>query len=352
MTMSALSLKTRYKLPASRVSLCATFCFGIMFCTNPHGLPRREAPPLRRRMLDQAPILLPRQETLSTKGDDPFKLDFFVAGFPKCGTTTLLKTFEAHNETVVPPKEECSFSFVNQDDVAYMHLKDALNTTNPNVKRGIKCPFGLTTTAAIERLEDWFPSTKLIYGLRHPVYFFQSFYNFRVNTVRKGKMNGPIPPAESLIGSIEWAKVSTDTARFEQVLKKLGKTKDYKSTPFKVFLYTLEQMEDENEGRRAIFRETLGSFLELKHEIQPLQAANTNHHVGQKAFEETIDICDVKYNHLRSVLVQNGKKTQQWIREELLQSPDVTVANGWHFDEILEQWGLDPCVKVANAPAK
>jgi hypothetical protein len=304
-------------------------------------------------MLDQGPLLLPRQETHSTESYDSVKLDFFVAGFPKCGTTTLLKTFEAHNETVVPPKEECSLNLVDQDDVAYAHIKNALHTTNPNVKRGIKCPFGLTTTSAIERLEDWFPSTKLIYGLRHPVYFFQSFYNFRVNMVHKGKMEGPIPPAESLIGSVEWAKVSTDTARFEEVLEKLGKTEisDSKLTPFKVFLYTLEQMEDENEDRRETFREMLGSFLELKHQLPPLKAANKNHHVGKKAFDETIDICDSKYDQLRSVLVKNGKETQRWIRQELLQSPDVTVANGGHFHEILEQWGLDPCIQGAAPSA-
>jgi hypothetical protein len=307
---------------------------------------------LRRRRLDQGPILIPRQETHSTDRNHAVKLDFFVAGFPKCGTTTLLKTFEAHNETVVPPKEECSLNLADQNDVAHAHLLNALNTTNPNVKRGIKCPFGLTTTAAVERLEDWFPSTKLIYGLRHPVFFFQSFYNFRVNTVRKGKMEGPIPPAESLIGSVEWAKVSTDGARFEQVLKKLGKSESSgsKPTPFKVFLYTLEQMEDENDDRRAAFRETLGSFLELRHPIQPLQTANKNHHVGKMAFDATIDICDSRYDQLRSVLVENGKETQRWIKQEFLQSPDVTVANGGHFNEILKQWGLDPCIHRAARP--
>ena len=140
--MTESSLKTSYKLPAFRVPLCAAVCIGIMFCINPRDLPRREAPSLRRRMLDQGPLLLPRQETHSTESNDSVKLDFFVAGFPKCGTTTLLKAFEAHNETVVPPKEECSLNLMDQDDVAYAHIKNALHTINPNVKRGIKCPFG------------------------------------------------------------------------------------------------------------------------------------------------------------------------------------------------------------------
>jgi hypothetical protein len=278
------------------------------------------------------------------------KLDFFVAGFPKCGTTTLLKTFEAHNETAIHPEEECSLAMVRSDDEAYGRLMKNLNeaSSDPNVKRGIKCPVGLYTSASIERLQDWFPDTKLILGLRHPVYYFQSFYNYRVMEFHQNKLKTRIPPPESLIGSHEWARVSTETARFEKVLKKLGKTNsDGESlpTPFKVFLYTLEQMEDENEERGQQLRETLGSFLELQHQIQPLHAANINHFVGKKALDETIDICDTKYNHLRSVLVKNGRKSQRWIREEFLQSPDVTVANAEHFNEILKQWAFDPCVK-------
>jgi hypothetical protein len=280
------------------------------------------------------------------------KLDFFVAGFPKCGTTTLLKTFEAHNETAVHPEEECSLSTVRSNKEAYHRLMKNLNdaSSNPNVKRGIKCPVGLSTPAAIARLQDWFPNTKLIIGLRHPVHYFQSFYNYRVAEFHQNKLKTPIPPPESLIGSDEWARVSTEAARFEHVLKKLGKTNSDESlrTPFKVFLYTLEQMEDENEERGQRLRETLGSFLALQYQIQPLRAANINHFVGKKAFNETIDICDTKFNHLRRVLVKNGRKSQRWIREEFLQSPDVTVANAEHFNEILKQWAFDPCVKEAT----
>jgi hypothetical protein len=282
--------------------------------------------------------------------DDDIKLDFFVSGFPKCGTTTLLRSFEQHSETVVPPNEECSLDQVFQDDMAYKrlteHLKNATNTTDPNIKRGIKCPFGLTTPAAIERLEDWFPNTRLIFGLRHPVYYFQSFYNYRVLMVHQDKIEGPIPSPESLIGSNDWTRVSTETARFEKVLEKLGKTETSKEppTPFKIFLYTLEQMEDESEDRKASLRKMLGSFLELKKPIEPLPKANQNVFVGKEGFAETINICDAKHDKLRSVLVENGKETQRWILDEFLKSPDVTVANEAHFHQIVSQWGLDPCV--------
>lgn len=319
------------------------------------------------RPINEGMFMLPTNETHDYAGfqhnaseyeEDGVKLDFFVSGFPKCGTTTLLKTFEQHDETVVPHMEECSLDQVFQDDFAYTrlmdHLKNATDVTDSssdgNVKRGIKCPFGLTTKQGIERLESWFPNTRLIFGLRHPVTFFQSYYNYRVLEVNIGKIEGPIPSPESLIGSNDWIRVSTDYARYEAVLEKLGKTEasNEPATPFKIFLYTLEQMEDDDDDRRAKLRETLGTFLQLDKPIEPLPHANTNPSNGgdkKEGFKETINICDSEHDRLRGILVENGKKTQEWILQEFLASPDVIVANEGHFRDIVSQWGTDPCVK-------
>ena len=352
-----MSKKLSRKLPLLCCSLCA-FYIAFMCYTFPHDLPTIDKRSLRTRRLDYGPPPLPMHGEGHTpppptpSDESVVTLDFFVAGFPKCGTTTLLKTFDAHNETSVHPAEECSLARVSSDDIAYTGLMTKLNeaSLDPNVKHGIKCPFGLSTPTAIQRLQDWFPNTKLIFGLRHPVFYFQSFYNYRVLEVHQNKLQGPIPPPELLIGSNDWIRVSTETARFEKTLKMLGKTTsdDSPPTPFKVFLYTLEQMEDENEARERNWRETLGSFLELKHEIQPLKAANVNRHQGEEGFDETINICDTKYDALRRVLVTNGRKSQRWILEKFLQSPDVIVANKEHFRETLTQWGSDPCVKVES----
>ena len=303
-------------------------------------------------------FLLPSNETTDYAGfhsnvedETDIKMEFMISGFPKCGTTTLLRTFEQHPETVVPPMEECSLDQIFNDDNAYSrltgNLASATNSTSKDIKRGIKCPFGLTTPMAIERLEDWFPNTRLIFGMRHPVMQFQSYYNYRVLNFHKGEIEGPVPPPESLIGPNDWVRVSTEMPRFEKVLEKLGKTEKSEEpmTPFKVFLYTLEQMEDDDTERDASFRKTLGDFLQLKTPIEPLPQANINFFQGKKGFEETIDICDSKHDHLRSVLVENGKKTRDWILNEFLKSPDVTVANVEHFTETVSQWGLDPCVK-------
>jgi hypothetical protein len=104
-------------------------------------------------------------------------------------------------------------------------------------------------------------------------------------------------------------------------------------------MYTLAQMDDAIEN--VALRKELGSFLELEHTIEPIAKFNVNPRVGARGHKETIDICDAKYNELRRILVTNGKKTQEWIRNEML--PYATVANRDGFEQLLKQWARDPC---------
>jgi len=267
------------------------------------------------------------------------RMDFMVAGFAKSGTTTLLRTFEAHNETAVAPQEECSLDSLKDDNVVRAKVMQSLNdASSRSVKRGIKCPSSFARDHSLQRLQKWFPDTKLIFGMRHPVDYFESYYNYRVLEFHKGRIEGSVPTAETLLNSNEWKGVSTDSARYETTLQQLVAV-DNQELKFPVFLYALEQMEDEKENEAL--RKTLGSFLELQHPIQPLKKANVNKFVGDNGYKETINICDAKYKELRSVLVANGDKTQQWIQNKLL--PHATVANRARFVEMLKEWSEDPC---------
>jgi hypothetical protein len=64
---------------------------------------------------------------------------------------------------------------------------------------------------------------KIIVGVRHPVSWFQSYYNYRVIEIHDKNVVIQPPTAESLIGSKSWMGVSTDGARFELGLMQLGK---------------------------------------------------------------------------------------------------------------------------------
>ena len=293
-----------------------------------------------------------------TKGLD---LDFFIGGFPKCGTTSLLHTFQNHPETAILNREFCSINSGKED--AFLLLEDKINQELPRsseIKRGIKCPGSIWDSRGLLKLSKKNKSTKLIIGVRHPLLFFQSYYNYRITEMHdQGKVIVP-PSPESLIGEKnQWRDVSTDIVRFELGLMQLGKTeltseqliglgikgRRLSPTPFKIFLYSLEQLNDSDEERSHEFRRDLKNFLELKHDILPFSHENLNNFVGKDRLPETIDICDGRYQELRRLLLKQGERTKNWIQRKFLESNDVIVGGKENFLRIIKDWDKDPCLR-------
>lgn len=312
-------------------------------------------------------VQTPNKQNAKPKGPRP-KLDFLIAGFSKCGTTTLVHAFAAHNETDISLRERCAIGGANlADGSAYAKLTEVVweLSPDPKVKRGVKCPISLRSHRTLSLLTRHSPETKLIFGVRHPVHFFESHYNYRITELYDKNLKAPIPPIETLTGGNEWRGVTTRNARFDVFLLQLGKTnmttmelEELKSVPqmavvpnsFQVFLYSLEQMEDANITRKENFQHELESFLDLKHPMN-IGHENLNNFVGQNAHKETIDICDSKYEELRNELVSQGRESQLWLRDKFLKSPDVTVANRDHFLQTLQAWESDPCA-ARKVPTK
>jgi len=305
----------------------------------------------------------PRMRPSTYKSKGRKKLDFFVAGFPKCGTTTMLFLFDAHNETDVSPTEKCVVLNAQvSDTVAINRLDDAIGelSTDPRKKIGIKCPSGIKNARSLERLQAHSPGTKLVIGVRHPVLFLQSYYNYRVTEIYDNNSTESIPPLESLVGKKDWKGVSTDMAPFDLYLKQLGKTNmttdqlsEFVGRPhmavrpnsFKIFLYSLDQMKDKDEKRTLGLRKDLQKFLDLKQPLPPFGHENLNNFVGNKGHKETVDICEPRYDDVRKLLVEQGRIMEQWIRKDFIMSPDVVVANEKHFADTVRTWGTDPCRK-------
>lgn len=163
----------------------------------------------------------------------------------------------------------------------------------------------------------------------------------------------PVPSPNELVGSNKWRDVSTDLARFELSLMQLGKTpmspkdlselashnKRLTPTRYKIFLYSIEQLEDDDEDRSAIFRSDLQRFLRLEQPFPPFRKENVNKVINP----ETIDICDQEFAKLRGLLRDQGRKTLNWIQEFIL-SDDVVVSSENYFRSLLQTWGDDPCV--------
>ena len=107
------------------------------------------------------------------------ELDFAIIGFPKTGTSFLLEVLGAHPEITMPPKEFCSIHHANGDKQLSDWIKNESAYQPYGQKYGIKCPSMIRVTNAIENLIKVSDETRLVVGVRHPVLWFQSFYNYR-----------------------------------------------------------------------------------------------------------------------------------------------------------------------------
>lgn len=106
--------------------------------------------------------------------------------------------------------------------------------------------------------------------------------------------------------------------------------------PYKIFMYTLEQMNDRT------FQKDLQEFLQLRTPFPDFAKKPKSNATGS-TFNETIDICDEQYSTIRSQLTEQGKKASQWIINEFMESSDVIVSNAEFIKSTLREWGKDPC---------
>lgn len=304
----------------------------------------------------------------SRGGGPPTGLDFAVIGFPKTGTSFLWDVLGMHPEVVMAPGEFCR---IHREDGVKQTL-DLLRSMSSLPSRGnggatrrygIKCPDIVRETDAINNLGKMTLDTRLVVGVRHPVLWFESFYNFRVQNHYDpdyNSLNEKIPtPFQLVNGTKDWRDVSTAYASFDVYLKQLAKVniepnelkeminseqlwpKRISVNSFRIFLYTVEQLHD-NDMRQSQFREDLQEFLRLE---APLVNFNDvpKRNALHSAHPEQIDICEHKYSGLRSELVQRGRRASEWILEKFIGSSDVVVSGREQFSSILREWGEDPC---------
>jgi len=213
-------------------------------------------------------------------------------------------------------------------------------------KRGYKSPNDIMTIESMGAIRTYWPKTKLIIGVRHPVKWFESYYNFNTRQDKKNLM-----PAEDMINHN-----LPDKPRYHEHLAMLGKTKlvdkdeyellgiDKIVTPpvmqNEVFLYEVSQPFDQNQTRAELYAKDMTTFLGLKSPLEPIvprTSISRNYHYA-------IDICDDKFIKLRSQLMDIGRNASEWIRRYFLDLPEVFVSSKDHFkDVILASWQNDPC---------
>lgn len=294
-------------------------------------------------------------------GDPQFLLDFAILGFAKCGTSTMMTWIGQH------PAAQCIQEEVYdliKDKPAELIRRLYNELPEGDYKRGYKSPGEIGQAHVRAHISRYWPLTPIFVGIRHPVTWFESFYNFRANNI-----HGIMPHANKLVGKCTRGKmlVCTDRALFHVELASLGKTnmtspeelemiqrhpKQLKKLPprfsNKIFLFTTDQLADKNTTRMELFRKDVQHVIGFTQEMPPMVHVKPGVKWDNKtqALKDSkkIDICDSEYDKLRAVLMGIARPASIWIRKYFIESGDeVVVSSPDYFKETLETWMHDPC---------
>ena len=313
----------------------------------------------RRYLRKEATVENIIRDVVETHEEQSF--DFVLAGFPGSGTSALFDALKTHKETSVAASEKCAIASPGIADGKVQKILDrtlANLSAVPSAKRGFACQTAMYNYRSISRMSSHSPKTKFIIGMRHPVMMMQSFYNSHVAEMTMQGLEKEIPSFETVLDKrTPWKGVSMESSRFELFLMQMGKAVmttgeldefvhvnyDLAITPTEssVFLYTDEQLSDNDEKRSQSFGSELQSYLGLRDPIAPFWDDEDER--GIAAFSRSINICDEQWAVYRAKLVEQGERTARWVRESFLEGEGVVVANKEHFIHSLESWGVDPC---------
>lgn len=305
------------------------------------------------------------------------QLDFVIIGHAKTGTTFLLRTWFPTHPDIRMPLDEWNQLSGRKGPAKVVHLMHSLRTqaaasaaenTNsslspgyvPHAIYGYKNPQEITLPTSLEHFQKYFPRTKLIVGLRHPVWWFQSFYNFRI---RPGK-GLVLPDPRDLIGACNETShaVCTDNSNFHYNLAGLGLTNrnssrelellstrrqtrpqlDAPGLPNPIFIYEQTQLDAGDAQVSEALRQDMTSFLGLHSPLAPIQKRYKAE--SKLAFS----ICEPQHKDLRRELVRIGKAASSWILEFFVDQPTVTVSSRNNFAMLLRKWGEDPCTTLSS----
>jgi hypothetical protein len=330
-------------------------------------------------------------------GDPGWLLDFGIIGYGKCGTSTMMIWLLEHPEVQAFGKEMNEFMQGRPGDLIYKLYTDL--APGP-YQRGYKAPQDVTQRHILDYYRQYWPHARLLIGLRHPVSWFESLYNFRVQNLPP-KLTLPHPNA--LIGACTARRYGTCTNKgdFAVSLMNLGKQNDpallsslameshdtsdttdtdgtqvpevvstilsryrkikhnYTDVPYMpnpVFLFEVSQLGDADAVRNEQFRRDVSQFMGLNELLPAIPHAIPGKkrlpREQERRNERKISICDDEYNMLRQELMSLSRSNAEWIRTVFLKSPTVVVSSPSHFDAIMESWMTDPCdIKNANAQA-
>jgi Sulfotransferase domain len=328
---------------------------------------------LRMNPPDLSEILDPSLEPVGIVGSVEWLLDFAIIGFPRCGTTYLEQWLNS-SDSIYVDSFDVNGPSNDKPNKVIQHLYNVVQEYRGMEKIkaiGIRNPADLDNEQSLQYYRTFFGSAKLIIMLRHPVLWFQSYYNsrwrkyyYQAHNATKDDQEARrtsrnfLPPPQNLLGrcNVYIKEVCTDRAQFHHAMSLLGLTPMNTSaelallnrtttehvvmepTPQQVFLLEISQMDVSDSIGAETLRHELETFLQVDH-IPAMPPYDSRY----DRVEGEIDICGEEYAEVRQGLIQHGQQARQWMVEYLLQSNRVMVSSRQHFLEILETWTKDPC---------
>lgn len=298
--------------------------------------------------------------------DPQYLLDFAIVGFEKSGSSTFMKWLGDH------PQVQCF-----QDEIYDMYkgqvgemVKRLHKYLKPGFqyKRGYKSPGDIFLANTIHLLDEYFPKTRLVLSLRHPVLYYQSIYNFRIQNL--GDADDPFQHPNDGIGECKNTYpgfVCTNHANYGQYMYRLGKTLSKYPTKTEqeiidekpqsaakasvtrnlVFVVEISQLQDKDVQRKNQLKEDLQHFLDLDEPLpdNPKVVPGMKWPAESQATRDKrkMDICEDQYIPLRAELMRTSKQTATWILESFVKSDDVFLSSPEFFEQAILKWMEDPC---------
>lgn len=302
-------------------------------------------------------------------------LHTYHVGFSKCGTTSVLFWFRNHPELIAT---------LNENPITHGTYESARNqvariytrhgTKGRPLQVAAKYPSAIYESSDMDMIRNHFPHTKIVVGIRHPMLWFRSFYNFRM----VDKPKGPLPHPIKLVGPCEVDNhVCTDHARFHFYLAQafgdgpssipeerqliLGNTSNVKlflntsASPSynKIFLYDVGQLADSNTTRNKQFRRDMADFLELNASfpeaprIKPEtlgQPGKLKKRIRNRLNATIQDFCLPEYRPVRQVLMRHAHNVADWIQTYFVspENNNVVLSSPNFFHTLIDSYRNDP----------
>jgi len=342
---------------------------------SPDGLCTREAwaAPCRFRASKFATWFVNGTDKLKRDADaaGPI-LDFAVVGVPKAGTTTMIANLG--KVAPVPAADVCSS--VHQI-VHYAYKGWSNNNSNTyqhggssKLLRGVKCPKIISDT---REWSTYLPRTLLIVGIRHPVLWFQSFWNQLISRQRQGKTTmspySLVPICTRFCNSFgckrhkrgpfrPFGVICIARARFHLALAQLGKTA-LNETERTLLAPTDPDGGDKLANHRTRNPIFLYEQTELSQDYVWADLAKLLRHQGNLSHDRLVrsrgikesssapvkkmQICDPQYEPLRKQLMPYAYEMSIWICRYFVGSEGVHVPSRARFCSLVQDYANDPC---------